>query len=236
MGQEGLTAISSMATRHVLAELAAACERRTGAGLAIESVGGVEAVRRVQAGEPFDVVVLAADAIEALESAGRIVAGSRVDLARSRVAVAVAAGARRPDIGTERAVRDAVLGARSIGYSTGPSGACVARLLEQWGIAEAVRPRMVLAPPGVAVGTLVARGDAELGFQQLSELMALPGIEVAGILPPGIDADTIFSGAVCATSTRREAARGCLSFLASGEAEAAKRRHGMEPVRASSVL
>ena len=231
MSEGTLAGISSMATRHVLAELAEAYERRSGVGLAIESVGGVEAVRRVQAGEPFDVVVLAADAIDPLESAGRIVAGTRIGLARSRVALAVAAGARRPDIGTERAVRDAVLGARSIGHSTGPSGACLARLLEQWGIAETVRPRMVLAPPGVPVGTLVARGDAELGFQQLSELMSVPGIEVVGLLPPGIDADTIFCGAVCATSARREAARECLSFLASADADAAKRRHGMEPAR-----
>jgi molybdate transport system substrate-binding protein len=189
----------------------------------------VEAVRRVQAGEPFDVVVLAADAIERLQSAGRVVQGSRTDLARSRVAVAVAAGARRPDIGNEAALRQAVLDARSIGYSTGPSGACLTRLLERWAIAATIRPRMAQAPPGVPVGALVARGDVELGFQQLSELVHLPGIEVVGSLPPGIEADTVFSGAVCAASTRREAAREFLSFLVSADADAAKRRHGMEP-------
>ncbi len=226
-----LTGISSMATRQVLADLAEAYQRQSGADVSIESVGGVEAARRVHAGEPFDAVVLAADAIDQLQLADRVVAGSRIDLARSCVAVAVAAGARRPDIGNEAALRHAVLDARSIGYSTGPSGACLTRLLERWGIAATIQPRMVQAPPGVAVGAVVARGDAELGFQQLSELIHVAGIEVVGLLPSGIDADTIFSGAVCTASTHREAAREFLAFLACADADGAKRRHGMEPAR-----
>ena len=231
-----LTGISSMATRHVLADLAEAYQRQCGAGVSVESVGGVEAVRRVHADEPFDIVVLAADAIDELQAAGRIVQGSRIDLARSRVAVAVAAGAPRPDIGNEAAVRHAVLDARSIGYSTGPSGACLTRLLERWGIAATIQPRMVQAPPGVPVGALVARGDVELGFQQLSELIHLPGIDLVGSLPPEIQADTVFSGAVCTASTRRETAREFLSFLASADADGAKRRHGMEPTGDRSGL
>ena len=139
------------------------------------SVGGVDAARRVSDGEPFDFVVLAADAIEKLAAAGRVDPGSRTDLARSGVAIAVAAGASRPDIGTESALRDAVLHARSIGYSTGPSGTHLVRLFERWGIAEAIAPRIVQASPGVPVATLVARGEVELGFQQLSELMQRAG-------------------------------------------------------------
>lgn len=128
-----ITCISSMATRQVLAELATAYERRSGHHVAIESVGGVAAARRVEDSEPFDIVVLASDAIERLAAAGRVDSDSRVDLARSDVAIAVAAGAPRPDVGTEAAVRDAVLAARSIGYSTGPSGAHLTRLFERWG-------------------------------------------------------------------------------------------------------
>jgi len=224
-----VTGISSMATRNVLGELLEQYARLSGQQAVIESVGGVEAARRVQGGEPFDVVVLAADAIDRLDAAGQIVPGSRVDLVRSGVAIAVAAGAPRPDIGTEAAMRDAILAARSIGYSTGPSGAHLTRLFERWGIADTIAARIVQAPPGVPVGTLVARGDVELGFQQLSELMHLPGIDVIGSLPPEVQIITVFSGAICATSRQKEAAKALLSFLASPQADSAKLGHGMEP-------
>jgi molybdate transport system substrate-binding protein len=224
-----ITGISSMAMRHVLAELGAAYERQSGHPVDIVSVGGVDAARRVSDGEAFDFVVLAADAIERLAAAGRVDPGSRTDLARSGVAIAVAAGATRPNIGNEAAVRDAVLRARSIGYSTGPSGTHLVRLFERWGIADAIAPRIVQASPGIPVGTLVARGDVELGFQQLSELMHLPGIDVIGPLPPEIQAETVFSAAVCTASSCPAAAKTLLSFLASSEADAVKRRHGMEP-------
>ncbi len=226
---ERITGISSMATRQVLAELADAYTQQSAQPVAIESVGGVDAVRRVQEGEAFDFVVLAADAIEKLAARGRVDPAGRIDLARSGVAIAVAAGAPRPDIASESAIRDAVLRARTIGYSTGPSGAHLVRLFERWGIADAIASRIVQAPPGVPVGTLVARGDVELGFQQLSELMHLPGLDVVGPLPAEIQVITVFSAAVCAASNRAAAARKLLSFLASPQADAAKRRHGMEP-------
>src|SRR5437764_5451308 len=226
-----ITGISSMAMRQVLAELADAYEQQSGQRVAIVAVGGVEAARRVKDGERFDFAVLAADLIEKLAADGRVDPGSRIDLARSAVAIAVAAGATRPDVSTESAIRDAVLRARSIGYSTGPSGAHLVRLFERWGIADVIAPRIVRAPPGLPVVTLVARGDVELGFQQLSELMHLPGIEVIGLLPPEIQAATVFSAAVCTASSRPAAVEALLSFLASPEADAAKRRHGMEPAR-----
>lgn len=224
-----ITGISSMATRQVLADLAAAFEQRSGRRVAIESVGGVDAGKRVQAGEPFDVVVLASDAIDKLLAAGHVVAGSKVDLVRSGVAVAVRAGAAHPDIGSEDAVRNAVLAARSVGYSTGPSGVQLAGLFERWGIAEAIRERIVVAPPGVPVGTLVARGEVELGFQQLSELMHLAGIDVLGALPPPIRIVTTFSAGLCTRSTQPDAVREMLDFMTSAQAADAKRRHGMEP-------
>jgi molybdate transport system substrate-binding protein len=224
-----ITGISSMATRQVLADLAAAYEQRSGCQVAIESVGGVDAAKRVQAGEAFDVVVLAADAIDKLADAGYVVAGSKVDLVRSGVAVAVRTGAAHPDVGSEGAVREAVLAARSIGYSTGPSGVQLAGLFERWGIAQALRERIVIAPPGVPVGTLVARGEVELGFQQLSELMRLPGVDVLGPLPPPIQIVTTFSAGICVNSAQPDAARALLDFMASPQAADAKRRHGMEP-------
>jgi molybdate transport system substrate-binding protein len=229
-----ITGISSMAMRHVLAELCDAYERQSGQPVAVASVGGVDAARRVEGGEAFDFVVLAADVIERLAAGGRVDPASRTDLARSGVAMAVTAGATRPDVASESAVRDAVLRARSIGYSTGPSGAHLMRLFERWGIADTLAPRIVQASPGLPVGTLVARGEVELGFQQLSELLHVEGIDVVGPLPPKIQVETAFSAAVCTASSRPAAARALLSFLASPETVATKRRHGMEPALAAA--
>jgi len=223
-----ITGISSMATRQVLAELARAFEQRSGWDVAIESVGGVDAAKRVQAGEPFDVVILASDAIDRLIAAGQVL-GSRIDLVRSPVAIAVRSGAPHPDMSSEHAVRRAVLAARSVIYSTGPSGVHLARLFERWGIAQEIKQRIVQAPPGVPVGALVARGDVELGFQQLSELMHLDGIDVLGPLPDEIQYITVFSAGVCTASNQAAAVHAMLEFMTSDAAVAVKRRHGMDP-------
>lgn len=178
-----ITGISSMATRNVLSELVEEYERLSGRPVVIESVGGVAAARRVQEGEPFDIVVLAADAIDRLAAAGRIDPASRVDLARSGVAIAVAAGAARPETGTEAAVRDAILAARSIGYSTGPSGSHLSRLFERWGIAEAIGPRIAGAARRSSRHARRA-GEVELGFQQLSELMPWQALMSSALCRP----------------------------------------------------
>lgn len=223
-----LKIISSMATRQVLAELAAQWQSASGIQVNIESVGGVDAAKRVQAGEAFDGVVLASDAIDKLAASGYVVAGSRVDLVRSSVAVAVQAGRPLPDISTESALRSAVEAAPTIGYSTGPSGTALAKLFEHWGILAALQPRIVQAPPGVPVGTLVARGEVALGFQQLSELMHLDGISVVGTLPEAVGITTVFSAAVCAASAQREALSKLLGFMAASNTASVKLHHGMQ--------
>jgi molybdate transport system substrate-binding protein len=224
-----ITGISSMATRAVLAELTELYRSASSIDVVIESVGGVDAAKRVQAGETFDIVILAADAIDRLIAGGHVVGDSKTDLVRSGVAVAVRAGATRPDIASEDALRRAVVGARTLGYSTGPSGVQLAKLFERWGIAEDIKSKIVTAPPGVPVGSLVANGEVELGFQQFSELMHLPGIDVLGALPRDIQIVTTFSGGVCAASTEPQSARDVLAFMASSAADEAKRRQGMEP-------
>ncbi|MDP3522322.1 MAG: substrate-binding domain-containing protein [Hydrogenophaga sp.] len=224
-----LSGISSMATRQVLAELADAYRQHTGQQVVFESVGGVDAAKRVAAGEAFDVVVLASDAIAKLTASGHIAASTQVDLVHSGVSVAVRAGAPLPDLSSEAAVRAAVLAAPRISYSTGPSGVALAQLFERWGIADDIKARIVTPPPGVPVGSLVAKGEVDLGFQQLSELIHLEGITVVGPLPPAIQITTTFSAGVCAASARPDAVRALLAYMASPEAEAAKRRQGMDP-------
>jgi molybdate transport system substrate-binding protein len=148
---------------------------------------------------------------------------------KSGVAVAVRKGSPLPDIGTAEAVKHAVLSAASLSYSTGPSGVALVKQFERWGIAEQIKDRIVQAPPGVPVGSLVAKGEVELGFQQLSELIHLDGITVVGPLPPAIQITTTFSAGLAATSNQADAVRALLEFLVSPAAEAAKRSNGMEP-------
>ena len=219
-----------MATRQLLAALVEQWHSTGGTPVAIESVGGVDAAARVQNGEEFDGVVLAREAIEKLVASGSVVAASRVDLVQSSVAVAVRAGSVPPDISTEAALRSAVMAAPTIGYSTGPSGSALLKLFEKWGIGRELQHRTVQAPPGTPVGSLVARGEVAVGFQQLSELMSLGGVAVVGVLPKAVAITTVFSAAVCSACTQREKLDALLAFMASPEVAATKLRYGMHVV------
>ena len=223
-----LKLLSSMAARELLNELAAEYERSTGQAVIAEAAGGVDVAKRVRAGESVDVVVLSSTAIDSLIAAGSLLPDSRVDLVKSGVAIAVRAGAPQPDVGSEDAVKRAVSDAKTLSYSTGPSGVYLEKLFERWGILEDIRSRIVVPPPGVPVGSLVAKGTVELGFQQLSELMTLPGIKVIGPLPPQIQTITVFSGAVSPGCDRAEMARALLSYMAAPAVTAVKERFGME--------
>lgn len=229
-----LHGISSMATRQVLADLALAFEQKGASTASFESVGGVDAAHRVAQGEVFDVVVLSADAIEKLISAGNLQVGSRVDLVHSGVSVAVRHGAPPPDLSSPDAVKNAVLQAATVGYSTGPSGVALLKQFETWGIADQLEGRLLQAKPGVPVASMVASGEAALGFQQLSELLNVEGIDIVGPLPDAIQITTTFSAGYPASLSnepiRRAAVKAFLEFMCSPEADAVKRRHGMAPV------
>jgi molybdate transport system substrate-binding protein len=219
-----------MATRDVLGELAAAYQRSTSQEVEAEAAGGVDVAKRVRAGEAVDVVVLASDVIDKLIAEGKLIAGSRVDLVQSGVAIAVCAGAPKPDIATEEALKSAVRSAKTLSYSTGPSGVYLEKMFARWGILEDIRARIVVPPPGVPVASLGASGAAELGFQQLSELMNRPGIEVIGALPAAVQSVTIFSGGISTTCAQVEAARALLRYMASPAVSATKQRYGLDPV------
>lgn len=228
MNSSPLKLISSMATRDVLAELLAEYRRASGEVVTPAAAGGVDVAKRVRNGETLDVVVLASNVIDALIHEGKLIAGSRVDLVRSGVAVAVPAGAPEPDITTEEAVKRAVMAAKTLSYSTGPSGVYLEKLFARWGILDGIRDRIVVPPPGTPVASLVSKGKAELGFQQLSELLNKPGVMVLGPLPPAIQIATIFSAGISTECTKLDAARALLAYLASPAVSDVKQRHGME--------
>jgi molybdate transport system substrate-binding protein len=226
MSGRRLTGLSSMATRHILSDLAGDYESQTGVRVEIRSMGGVEAARLARAGEATDIVVLASKVMAALETEGHLVEGRTRDFARSEIGIAVRAGLALPSLADGQAVKQAMLDSRKLCYSTGPSGDHLKALCEKWGVPP---ERVLIAPPGVPVATLVANGDADLGFQQLSELIGQPGIKVIGPLPPEIQAVTIFSAGLSKTSRDPEGARALVAYLASAETDDAKRGHGMEP-------
>jgi molybdate transport system substrate-binding protein len=154
-----------------------------------------------------------------------------VDLAKSGVAVAVKKGAKRPDIGSAEAVKRALRAAKSIGYSSGPSGVYLVELFQKWGIAEELKAKSTQTPPGTAVGPLVASGQVEIGFQQMSELLPTAGIDILGPLPAEIQTITTFSGGVHAAAKEADAARAWLAFLTAPQSAAVLRKHGMDPAK-----
>ncbi|PUE19164.1 molybdenum ABC transporter substrate-binding protein [Limnohabitans sp. MMS-10A-160] len=229
MSTTTLRVISSMATKALLTDLVALLKTHAPQyEVQVESVGGVDAAKRVQAGEAFDCVVLASNAIDKLLQGGQLLPGSRKDLVHSSVAVAIPQGAALVDISTEEALKQAVLHAPTLGISTGPSGVQLAAQFDRWGISEQIQDRMVQAKPGVPVAALIAQGEVALGFQQLSEMMGVPGITVLGPLPEAVQINTTFSGSVAATSDQADAVRTMLAFWASAACAGTKVRHGMQ--------
>ena len=185
---------------------------------------------RIQRGESIDVVIMVGTALGDLIKAGKVIAGSRVDLARSGIGVAVRMGTAKPDISSAEALRRALLAAKSIAYSDSASGVYVStELFSRLGIADQVagKSRMIPAEP---VGAVVARGDAEIGFQQMSELKPIPGIELVGTLPSELQKITVFSAGVVVGTKEPDTARALIAYLASPAAVAAISESGMEPV------
>jgi molybdate transport system substrate-binding protein len=226
-----VTIISSMATRLILQELAASFSNG-GHTVRIESVGGVEAAQRLRAGEVFDVAVLAADALQGLAGEGHVLPHSVRAFARSPTAVAVPSGGlggvAHPGSCDEAAIRALVAGGKTIALSTGPSGKSMTQLLQSWGGVGSGKFRIVNAPPGVPVARLLARGDADVGFQQLSELLGEPGIDIVGTVDESLLPMTVFSCGISLSAADAAAAEDLIKALISPEAVAAKRRGGME--------
>ena len=192
--------------------------------------GGVVAVtKRVTEGEIADVIMLPAPQIDELIKLGKLAAGTRVNVATSGIGVAIRAGAPKIDAGSSEGIRKALLGARTIAYSTGPSGVHIARLIARWGLTDQLKSKIVPPIPDVPIGEVVARGDAEIGFQQVSELLPVKGIDYLGPLPADIQETTVFSAAVHNAAGPVDAAQALLKYLTAPEAAPIIRKTGMEP-------
>lgn len=227
-----------MATRHLLADLAGAAVDAGLPAVQIESTGGVEAAHRVAAGERIDLVFLARNALDALAEAGHVDPASVTDLVVSQVAVAVRGAPG--DIATlpsgvafadAEGMRAALVATERIGYSTGPSGSALVAMIERWGLADSVGPRLVQARPGVPVAALLVAGEVDLGFQQLSELVDQSGVRITGVLPDDCAIDTVFAGAIAQLSAHGIGARDVLAFLRSPRAAAIAVDHHFQPCR-----
>jgi molybdate transport system substrate-binding protein len=201
--------------KSVMLALAAELERRSTKPLAMTWGSTLDLVRDLQGGAHGDIAVLTAQAIDDLAAQGKAVAGSRIDLARSAIGLAVRRGAKKPDINSPEALRSALLAAKSVARSkSGMSGVYFPTVLEQLGITKEMEPKMVMPESGTPIGELVARGDAEIGVQQISELLPVGGIEILGPLPAPLQKITIFSAGVLASADDRRAAAGLVDFIA----------------------
>ena len=221
--------LSSLAIKAAYLELAPAFERQSRQKLATEWAGTADIRKRMLAGETADAVIGPAALIDDLTRIGSLDSRSRIDLAKSGVGAAVRAGAPKPDIRSVEALKGALRAAKSIVYSSGPSGVYIAELLQRLGIADELKAKAKQAPPGVLVGELVARGQFELCFQQLPELRQVSGIDYVGPLPPDVQIITLFSGGVHSKTAQAKTAKAWLRFLASRDAAPVMRKHGLEP-------
>lgn len=224
-----ITVMATQAVKAFYLELVPEFEHSTQHKVSTAWVGSSDIMKRMKADETVDVVFLASPAIDELIKLGKLVPGSRVDLAKSGVGVAVRAGAPRPDISSGEAFKRTLLAAKSIAISSGSSARYLVGLFNRMGIADELKPRIRQIAPGLAVGEVIARGEAEIGFQQISELLPIAGITYVGPLPPEIQTSTVYSGGMHTGARAPDAAMALLKFLKSSAALSAIKKAGMEP-------
>jgi len=226
---EEIKVLSTQATQEAYLELVAQFEKTSGHKVATVFSGTLNVQKRLSDGELYDLIIMAGPAIDDQVKLGKAVAGSRVDLAKSGVGLAVRKGAARPEIGSVDALKRTLLAAKSIGYSTGPSGLYMLSVFEKMGIAEQVKARLKQTPSGVFVGNQIASGEAEIGFQQISELVHFAGIDYVGPLPSDLQRMTVFSAGIQAGAKQPDAARALVKFITAPAAASVIRKHGLEP-------
>src|SRR3984893_2079437 len=221
--------LSTQATEQAYRELVPQFEKASGHKVTTVFTGTLDANKRLAAGEIYDLLIMSAPSIEEHIKAGKVVAGSRVDLAKSGVGAGVKAGAPKPDISTTEVLKRTLLAAKSIGYSTGPSGIYMVGVFQRMGIADEIKHKLKQTPTGVFVGSIIANGEAEIGFQQVSELSHFAGVDYVRPLPAEIQQFTIFSSGIIAGAKEADAAKALVNFITAPAAGAVFKRIGMEP-------
>jgi molybdate transport system substrate-binding protein len=221
--------LSTQAAEQAYRELVPQFEAASGHKVSTIFTGTVDLQKRIAAGEMYDLIIMAGPAIDDFIKAGKVVPGSRVDLAKSGVGVAVPAGAPKPDIGSVEALKKTLIAAKSIGYSTGPSGVYMIGLFQRLGLADAVKPKLKQTPTGVFVGTIVANREVEIGFQQVSEFLHFAGVDYVGPLPAEVQEITVFAAGIQVGAGEAEAAKAWVKFLTAPAAGPVFRKMGLEP-------
>src|SRR5580700_3369005 len=228
-----LTIYSTIGVRSAAEELFRQYEKKSGQNLAVTWGTAPMLVKRIESGETADVLILSRAGIGVLMQQGRVVPDSDVTLASSGVAIAVKAGARRPDIATPEALKQTLLDAKSIAYSEpsagGASGVYFAKLIERMGIADQMKPKTKYPPAGGFSAELLLTGEAELAVQQKPELLHVAGVEIVGMLPGDLNVVTEFAAGIMPDSKDADAAHELIKMLQTPEAKAAFRAKGLDP-------
>ena len=220
--------LSSIATKEAYLELVPQFEKASGHNVTTTWAGTTAIMQRMAAGERYDLVIISSSELDELIRQGKLAPGSRVDLAKSGIGIAGRGGAPRPDVSSAEALKRALLAAKTVGYTSGPSGVYMAKLIERMGIAAAIKPKHRGVPSGGTVGTIIASGDAEIGFQQVSELVHIPGIDYIGPLPADVQCVTVFSSGVQTGATEPDAAKALVAYLTTPAAKDVMKKHGLE--------
>ena len=224
-----LKVLASGAVKEAYTELVPQFEKSSGNKVTITWAGTNDIKKKIEAGEVYDVIVIAAPQMDGFVKDGKIAAGSKLDLVKSGVGVAVKAGAPKPDVSSADALKRALVAAKSVGYSQGPSGVYMASLFEKMGIADQIKAKAKITTPGVPVANMIRNGEAEIGFQQVSELIHETGIDFIGALPNDVQKITTFSGGIHSASKEQAAAKALQTFLAAPARADTLKKHGLSP-------
>lgn len=223
-----LTVLSALAMREAYLELIPQFERANGRKVAVTWAGTADIIKRIAAGACYDLVVASKGVIGDLIAFRKITSTGRLDVAGSGIGVAVRQGAPRPDISSAESLKRAVIAAETIGCSTGPSGVYLAGLFERLGVAGDVKAKLRSAPSGGTIATIVASGEAEIGFQQISELVHAQGVDFIGPLPAEVQHITVIAAGISANAKDPAAAQALAEFLAGPAAKSAIERAGLQ--------
>jgi molybdate transport system substrate-binding protein len=221
--------LASAAMKNAYLDLIPQFENATGHKVTAAWSSSPDVQKRIAAGEAADLVILSDSGTEELIKQGKLVASSRVNFAKAAIGVAVRAGTPRPDISSADAVKRSVLAAKSVAYSAGASGIYLVTMFQKLGVSDQIKSKTAMVKPGEPVGEVVARGDAEIGFHQMSELIPVKGIQILGPLPAEIQNITVYSGALHNATKEADAATALVKFLTAPAASPIIKKHGLEP-------